>query len=245
MNALLPQFSDFVSVVREFAIKCRLCGVSASCRCNGGGHAHIQGRTASGDSSGGENISRPGLRSGELSGFRLIALQETCRRPKRERKQSVLAWLRLCCRFLSVPAEGPRRSLSIDTVHRLPRVCCRVFFARLECRAATGHFPRTRPGGRALCGRPACGTGVTTSPFDAVNSCKHRIDQQESLPKSRRNCAHFLASFDAAPPLVSGGPAGNLCHIPREQMVIRIPGGRQFLLFSEILPLPWLHSTKP
>ena len=35
--------------------------------CNEGGHTHIQGRTASGDSSGGANISRPGLRSGESS----------------------------------------------------------------------------------------------------------------------------------------------------------------------------------
>ena len=38
--------------------------------CNEGGHTHIQGRTASGDSSGGANISRPGLRSGESSGVR-------------------------------------------------------------------------------------------------------------------------------------------------------------------------------
>ena len=45
-------------------------GVSASCRCNGGDHAHIPGRTACRDSSGGGNISRPGLRSGEPSGFR-------------------------------------------------------------------------------------------------------------------------------------------------------------------------------
>ena len=28
MNALLPQFPDFVSAVREFTIECRLCGVS-------------------------------------------------------------------------------------------------------------------------------------------------------------------------------------------------------------------------
>ena len=70
LNAVLPQFPDFVSGVREFAIKCRLRCVSGSCRCNRGGHTHIQGRTASWDSSGGENISRPGLRSGEPSGFR-------------------------------------------------------------------------------------------------------------------------------------------------------------------------------
>ena len=29
MNALLPQFHNFISVIREFAIKCRLCDVSA------------------------------------------------------------------------------------------------------------------------------------------------------------------------------------------------------------------------
>ena len=46
VDALLPQFHNFISVIREFAIKSRLCGVSASCRCNGGGHTHIQGRTA-------------------------------------------------------------------------------------------------------------------------------------------------------------------------------------------------------
>ena len=66
VNALLPQFHNFISVIQEFAIKFRLCGVSPSCRCNGGGHAHIQGRTASRDSSGGEDISRSGLGSGEL-----------------------------------------------------------------------------------------------------------------------------------------------------------------------------------
>ena len=69
MNALLSHSHNFISVVREFAIKCRLCCVSASCRCNGGGHTHIQGRTASGDSSGGENTTLPGLRSGVSSGF--------------------------------------------------------------------------------------------------------------------------------------------------------------------------------
>ena len=70
MNILLPQFSDFMSVMRQFTIECRLCSISASCRCTGGGHAHVQGRTASGDSSAGKNISLPGLRSGESRGFR-------------------------------------------------------------------------------------------------------------------------------------------------------------------------------
>ena len=70
MNSLLSQFHNFVSVVREFAVKCRLRCVSTSCRCNGGGHTHIQGRTASGDSSSGENISPPGLRCCETTGLR-------------------------------------------------------------------------------------------------------------------------------------------------------------------------------
>ena len=69
VNVLLSKFSDFISVVRQLTIKCRLRSISASCRCNGGGYAHVQGRTASCDSSGGKNISRPGLRSGESSGF--------------------------------------------------------------------------------------------------------------------------------------------------------------------------------
>ena len=56
--------------LREFTIECRVCSSPASCRCNGGGHTHIQGRTASGDRSGGENVSRPGLRSSEPSVFR-------------------------------------------------------------------------------------------------------------------------------------------------------------------------------
>ena len=74
VNIITPQFSEFISVMRQFTVECRLCSISAGCRCNGGGHAHIQGRTASGDSSGGENTSRPGLRSGESSGFRSNAL---------------------------------------------------------------------------------------------------------------------------------------------------------------------------
>ena len=63
-----PQFSDFISVLRQFTIECRLRSISASCRCHGGGY--VQGRTASWDSSGGKNINPPGLRSGTSSGFR-------------------------------------------------------------------------------------------------------------------------------------------------------------------------------
>ena len=55
-------------------------------------HTHIQGRTASRDSSGGKNVRRPGLRSSEPSGFRSNArpgLQVSCRRPQRERTRGV------------------------------------------------------------------------------------------------------------------------------------------------------------
>ena len=70
VNALLSQFHDFVSVMPEFVIKCCLRRISASCRSNEGGHTHIQGRTASGDISGGKNISWPAMRSGVTSGLR-------------------------------------------------------------------------------------------------------------------------------------------------------------------------------
>ena len=65
VNILLPQFSEFTSAMRQFTIECRLCSISSGCRCNGG-HAHVHGRAASGDSSGSENIGRPGLRSFEF-----------------------------------------------------------------------------------------------------------------------------------------------------------------------------------
>ena len=70
MNTLLPPFSDFIPVMRKFSIECHLCCISSSCRCIGGGHTHVQGRTASGDSSGGENTSLPGLRSSGPPVFR-------------------------------------------------------------------------------------------------------------------------------------------------------------------------------
>ena len=78
VNILLPQFTDFISVMRQFTFECRLCSISPDCRCVGGGHTqlalrllglllllpwkrpHVQGRAASGDSSGCEIISRSG-----------------------------------------------------------------------------------------------------------------------------------------------------------------------------------------
>ena len=70
VNIVMPQFPESISVMRQFTIECRLCSISSSCRCNRGGHAHFQGRAASGDSSRSENIGQPGLRSCELLGFR-------------------------------------------------------------------------------------------------------------------------------------------------------------------------------
>ena len=43
--------------------------VTSCCSCIGRGYTHVQGGTATGDSSGGENTSRPGLQSCELFGF--------------------------------------------------------------------------------------------------------------------------------------------------------------------------------
>ena len=45
MNVLFSELSDFISVVHQLTIKCRLRSISASCRCNGRRYAHVQGRT--------------------------------------------------------------------------------------------------------------------------------------------------------------------------------------------------------
>ena len=126
VNILLPQFSDFISVMRQFTIECRLCSISAGCRCNGVGHRHVQGRTASGDSSSSENTSRPGLRSCEPPGFRQ-GLPVSCHRLRRERTRGAPAWVRWCCRFLRVAAVDPGRNRSIGAGHLPLRLCYRVF----------------------------------------------------------------------------------------------------------------------
>ena len=64
--------------------------------------------------SGGEHISRPGLRSGEPSGFRRVS----CHKQQNERTHSVLAWLRLCCRFLRVPTVGLGSGSRKEPQHR-------------------------------------------------------------------------------------------------------------------------------
>ena len=155
MNTLLPHFSNFISVMREFAIKCRLCRVSASCRCNGGSHTHVQGRTASWDSSGSEEYQLPLDCVGRTAW--VCKFQST--QDGVNTRVVLLAWLRLCCRLLRVPAVGPGRNRSIGTGHLSPRVCCRVFSAHWCCnRAVSRHFPHTRPGGKATCARPGRGT---------------------------------------------------------------------------------------
>ena len=123
VNVLLSKFFRFHFCSASVTIKCRLRSISASCRCNGGGYAHVQGRTAAWDRSGGKNISRPGLRSGESSGFRrkCPGPQVSCRKPRREHTHSAPAWLQRCCRFLRAPAEGPERSRSTDTARHPPR----------------------------------------------------------------------------------------------------------------------------
>ena len=88
----LPRCRNFVS------IKCRL-------RCDTGPALRP------GDSSGGENVSRPGLRSGEPCGFRSNArvckFQAADHSVKRTR--AVLAWLRQCCRFSPCSNCGSRK----------------------------------------------------------------------------------------------------------------------------------------
>ena len=66
--------------------------VSSSRRCTGRGHTNIQGGAASWDSSGSENVSRPGLRCCEPSD---PGLRVSIRTPRRGRTHSGLAWLRL------------------------------------------------------------------------------------------------------------------------------------------------------
>ena len=65
VNILLPQVSDFIPVVRQLTIECRLRSISASCRCKWEeAYAHVQGpRCGRGQAAVGENVSRPGLRS--------------------------------------------------------------------------------------------------------------------------------------------------------------------------------------
>ena len=61
-DALSQKFQNFMSFAMQLTFKSSLCCISC--------HTHIQSRTASWDSSGSEEISRPGLRCCEPSGFR-------------------------------------------------------------------------------------------------------------------------------------------------------------------------------
>ena len=69
-DALTTEIRYLLPVVSSFTIKGCWRGVSAGCCCVVRGHTHIQGRAASWDSSGSSEISRPGLRFCESSGFR-------------------------------------------------------------------------------------------------------------------------------------------------------------------------------
>ena len=70
VNSPVSQVWRCIPVVGQIATTRRLRRVSSSCCCIGGGHTHVQGGATSWDSSGSENISRPGLCFCEPSGFR-------------------------------------------------------------------------------------------------------------------------------------------------------------------------------
>jgi len=55
------EFGDRICVMSKLTPETGLCRVTLGPSRVGGSHAHVQGRAASGDSSGGENIGRPGL----------------------------------------------------------------------------------------------------------------------------------------------------------------------------------------
>ena len=83
VNALLPQFHNFISAM----IKCRA--------------------AAAMEEVGGENISRPGLRSGEPSEFRSnVGVCKFYAADHSANARTVSSRLRLCCRFLHVPTVG-------------------------------------------------------------------------------------------------------------------------------------------
>ena len=98
-----------------------------------------------------KNISQPGLRSGELSGFRGNVCKFHAADHRRGHTHSVLAWPRLCCRFLRAPTEGPEgaaaqafcfRCACCPTVHAcLPPVCACLppLLAGVTCRTLNSH----------------------------------------------------------------------------------------------------------
>ena len=138
--------ASILSVMRKFTIECRLCSISATFRCNGGGHAHIQGRTASGTaavvkiSAGLDCEAVSPLGSVAMPGSARFMSETTawthawCPRVASAVLQvgacSSSASRKGCAAGFCVPAEGPGRSRSIDTAHHPLRACCRVLFAR-------------------------------------------------------------------------------------------------------------------
>ena len=95
-------------------------------------HTHIQSRAASWDSSGGENVSRPGLRSCEPSGFRSNAW--VCEFLTADHGVNACAessrGFGSACKFLRIPAAGPGRSHTNGTRQILSTLCCQLLSAR-------------------------------------------------------------------------------------------------------------------
>ena len=89
-------------------------------------------RTASGDSSGSENISWPGLRSSEPPGFRGNA--PVCKFHAADHGVNTRVvpprGFGVAAGFGVVPTVDPGRNRGTDTGRLPPRLCCRVFSAR-------------------------------------------------------------------------------------------------------------------
>ena len=164
----------------------RLCGVSASCRCNGGGHTHpgphgVQGQQR------GENISRPGLRSSEPPGFRGNARN---------------------CKFHAADHSVNTRTVSSCGFGNAASFCVFQLWIQERTAASTlttthpdsaesllnigdvvvrrqGRFPRTGPGGRTTGVRPACGTGLRF----LVTCCQAPLERSAVRSVSRESCA--------------------------------------------------------
>ena len=66
-----------------------------------------------------------------------------------------------------------------------PNSIAESFFAHWQCsRAASGHSPHTRPRGRAICGRHACGTSRRFSSLAARHGEGRVLQTPESSPIS-------------------------------------------------------------
>ena len=80
------------STVRQLTIKCRLRRISASCRCNGGGHAHVQAALRPGTAA--EVKISAGLDCEAVSPLGSVVSPgplASCRKPQREHTRSRVA----------------------------------------------------------------------------------------------------------------------------------------------------------